>query len=348
MNIFDLVQSKEIASYWNTAQENTQAYLGEELFPSNKKLGLDLKWLKGSKGLPVVLKLAAFDSKAVPRSRIGVDKISSEMPFFKESMYIDEELRQELNKVIETANEAYINSIVARIFDDEQTLLVGAAAARERMRMMLLTTGTIAMSSNGQSYTYDYGLTSEQKPTVSKSWSDPTADIIEDIKKYQAEREDETGIKPTRAVCSRKTMGYLTSNNGIRSAIWGVNNQAAINAPISTAKVQQYLAEECDLDVIVYSKKYKDESGKTMPFVADDTFVMFPDGVLGNTWFGTTPEESDLMGSAGVDNVSIVDTGVAITTMKKADPVNVETKVTQITLPSFEAANGVVIVDVIV
>ena len=75
-----------------------------------------------------------------------------------------------------------------------------------------------------------------------------------------------------------------------------------------------------------------------------NTFVMFPDGDLGKTWFGTTPEESDLMTSA-VANVSIVDTGVAITTIEHADPVNVETKVTMITLPSFEEADKVYIMD---
>lgn len=80
------------------------------------------------------------------------------MPFFKESLYIDEELRQELNKVLETGNQVYIDSIMNRVFDDTVSLTESAAVSRERMRMMLLTTGTISMASNGQSYTYDYGL----------------------------------------------------------------------------------------------------------------------------------------------------------------------------------------------
>lgn len=73
---------------------------------------------------------------------------------------------------------------------------------------------------------------------------------------------------------------------------------------------------------------------------------MFPSGQLGNTWFGTTPEESDLMSGAS-SNVTITDTGVAVTTMKKEDPVQVETKVTQICLPDFPTADQVYIVDVI-
>ena len=343
MTIFDLVSAPELTAYWEEMNQDRAPYLGETLFPNQKKLGLDLKWLKGSKGLPVVLKLSAFDAQAVPRERIGFSKVSAEMPFFKESMYVEEELRQELNKVLESGNQAYIDAVINRVFDDEGTLIDAASVARERMRMMLLTTGVINMVSNGQTYTYDYGLSSGQKPTVGTSWSNTAADIISDIRTWQDEREDETGVRPTRAICSRKTFGYILANTTIRNGVHG--NSAA--APINEKQAKQYLLDELDLEVVIYTKRYKDEQGATKAFVPDDTFVLFPAGDLGNTWFGTTPEESDLMASSAVDNVSIVDMGVAVTTMRRADPVNVETKVTQIALPSFEAADQIVIADVI-
>ena len=72
---------------------------------------------------------------------------------------------------------------------------------------------------------------------------------------------------------------------------------------------------------------------------------MFPAGALGKTWFGTTPAESDLM-SGSAANVAITDTGVAVTTAQKVDPVNVETIVSMICLPSFEMADQIYIMDV--
>ena len=102
MSIFDLVKAPELTSYWEERTQDLPPYLGEELFPADKKLGLRLDWIKGAKGLPIVLKPSAFDVGAVPRPRIGFDKLSAQMPFFKESSYIDEELRQELNMVMET------------------------------------------------------------------------------------------------------------------------------------------------------------------------------------------------------------------------------------------------------
>ena len=45
--------------------------------------------------------------------------------------------------------------------------------------------------------------------------------------------------------------------------------------------------------------------------------------------------------------VSVNSEGIAITTYGTADPVNVETKVSMVALPSFERANEIVIVDTV-
>lgn len=344
MTIFDLVRAPELTSYWEEHRQDMPPYLGEELFPADKKLGLKLDWIKGANGLPVVLKPSAFDVGAVPRPRIGFDKLSAEMPFFKESTYIDEELRQQLNMVMETGNQAYIDAVMNRVFADEMHLLEGARARREQMRMMALTTGAIAITANGQAYNYDYGIPSDHKSEVTTSWSTTTSDPIEDMRKAMDKIEDDTGVRPTRGVCTRKTWGYLRVNEKIIKSIFVLSNGQV--SALSDARLSQYLMDELGLELIVYGKRYKNDAGTATQFVPDDTVVLFPEGTLGNTWFGTTPEESDLMGT-GAANVSITDTGVAVTTVQKTDPVNVETKVTMICLPSFESADSVYILDVI-
>lgn len=344
MSIFDLIKAPELTSYWEEHIQDMPPYLGEELFPADKKLGLKLDWIKGANGLPVVLKPSAFDAGAVPRARIGFDKLSTQMPFFKESTYVDEELRQELNMVLETGNQAYIDAVVRRVFADETHLLEGARARREEMRMMALTTGAIAITANGQAYNYDYGMPADHKSTVTTSWSTTTSDPIEDMRTAMDKIEDDTGIRPTRGVCTRKTWGYLRKNEKIIKSIFVLSNGQV--SALSDARLSQYLMDELGLELIVYGKRYKNDAGAATQFVPDDTVVLFPSGNLGTTWFGTTPEESDLMGGK-VANVSITDVGVAVTTIEKADPVNVETKVTMICLPSFEAADSVYILDVI-
>lgn len=335
--IFDFVNATEMVSYWETLTKDRAPYLGETLFPSQKKLGLDLKWIKGSAGLPVVLKPSAFDAGAVPRARIGFDRLSAEMPFFKESLYIDEELRQQLNMVLETGNTAYIDAVLNRIFNDNTVLLEGAAARREQMRMMALTTGAISITANGQDFDFDYGMPTTHKVTVTTAWSNPAADIGADILTGLDLIEDDTGVRPTRALCDRKTWNSMLKNNDFKKA----NDQTVFN----DRQLKQYLMDQYGIEVVVYSKRYNNDSKAATPFVLADTFVLFPSGALGNTWFGTTPEESDLLGGSAA-NVAITDVGVAVTSIQKADPVNVETKVTMISLPSFPVADQVYILDV--
>lgn len=342
MTIFDLVLSAELVAYWETLMQDEAPYIGEELFPADKKRGLNLQWIKGSQGLPVVLKNSAFDVAAIPRARIGFDKLSANMPYFKESTYIDEELRQELNMVLETGNQAYIDSVMNRIFDDETRLLRGAAAAREMMRMMALTTGVVAMQSNGQVFSFDYGIPAGHKTTVATSWSDLTnSDPMEDIRAAKEQILDDTGAVVTRAICDGKTWRNLRNNEKIKKDIFVLTNGAGA---VSDQRLRTYLLDELGIEVVVNDKRYVDNTGATVKYVPEDVFVMFPDGPLGKTWFGTTPAESDLM-SGSAANVSITDTGVAVTTVKKEDPVQVETIVSMICLPSFEQADQVYILD---
>lgn len=340
MTIFDLMQSQELTAYWEELIQDEAPYPGEELFPDDKKRGISLKWIKGSKGLPVVLKTSAFDVHAIPRARIGFEKLTAEMPYFKESTYIDEELRQELNLVLETGNQAYIDSVMNKIFNDETRLLRGARAARERMRMMALTTGIISMAANGQAFSFDYGVT--HKGNASVAWSDhANADPIEDIRVAKELIQDETGAVITRAMCDGKTWRNLRNNERIKKEIFVLTDGVGA---LSDKQLRQYIMDQVEIEVVVNDKRYKDENEQTVKFMPENTFVMFPDGDLGKTWFGTTPAESDLM-SGSVANVSITDTGVAVTTTQKADPVQVETIVSMICLPSFEAADQVYILD---
>lgn len=345
MTIYDYITAKEIAAYYNTKAASTTLppYLGEELFPNKKQLGLDLSYIKGSKGLAKVLKLSAFDAKAVKRTRIGFERMETEMPFFKEAMSVDEKTRQELLTVMQTGNRAYIDMVLNKIFDDQTTLVEGAAVVRERMRMQLISTGVITMASNGQTYQYDYGVPATHKVTATTLWNAAGADPIANITAWQDLIEQDGNGRPTRAITSRRVMNELAKADAIKNAIYVMGNGAVTP---DEASVKAYIASKTGLDVIVYEKFYKAEDDSVQRMIADDLFIMLPEGQLGNTYFGTTPEEADLIGS-GVANVSIVDTGVAVTTSKLVDPVNVDTKVSQITLPSFEASDSIIIADVL-
>lgn len=344
--IFDYFTSKALASYYNTrvAELNMQPFLGEELFPARKKMGLNLKWIRGAKGLSTSLSLSAFDAKSIKKDRIGFESLQTRMPFFKNDMLIDEELRQELLIAIEAGNTDYIDTILRNIFDDVTTLLDSAAVARERMRMQLISTGTIVMANNGQEYSYDYGMAEDQKFTATKKWNAEGADPLSDVIAMQDVIENKGYARPRRAITSRAVVRALMKNAGIKEAIYVMSNG---KVTLTEANVLAYFKENANLSIAVYDKSYLDEAGVAQRYIPEDLFILIPEGQLGNTWFGTTPEEADLRSGATDAEVTIVDTGVAITTTKTTDPVSVDTKVSQVVMPSFEAADQVIIGEVL-
>lgn len=346
--IYEVVNAREVASYWIEKNENRIPYLGETLFPADKKLGLDLEWFKGSQGLPVMLKPSTFDAKATVRDRIGLTKIETEMPFFRESMRVGEKDRQELNKLLAAGNQ-YIQPLLNRIYDDAGNLIDGALVVPERMIMQLLSLGKIQVSAtvdgNRVDYDYDYRFPSKHKATLSgtNAWSDTeNSRPVENIQEWQDKVEDDFGARPTRAICTRKTWNYLLRNKSIRL---DMNPAGGQNVILTDSMLQQYLEAKLGLRVAVYNKKFSLNGTPTL-FYPDDYFTLIPDGTLGKTWYGTTPEESDLMSGATEAQVEIVNTGVAVTTIKESHPVNVLTIVSEIVLPSFEAIDGVFIAKV--
>lgn len=340
-SLYDMLVSSNIVAYWLELNVNSQPMLGETLFPTVREIGTKLEWIKGANNQPVALRLSAYDAKAIRRDNRGIEKYDTEMPFFKESKYIDEKLRQQLNILMQTNNQALINQILSKIFVDEVELIKASHIALERMRMQALTTGTVTLASNGQSYSYDYGVPADQKVTVGTSWSTASADIIGDIANY-VEKMKAKGVNITRAVCNSSVAKYFKTNTAMKNAIYVFAN-GTVNITID--KAIEYIYAETGVRIVVDDDVYVTETGTATKYVPDDTFVMFPEGDLGYTHMGVTPEESDLMNSLSA-NVSIVDNGIAVTTHEEHDPVNVETKVTMVALPSFERADEVMIVDV--
>ncbi|RJX40879.1 phage capsid protein [Paenibacillus pinisoli] len=345
--IFDYVTAPALAAYIANNPSNNIPYLGAALFPPRKKLGLDLSWIKGARGVPVSLQPSAFDAKATLRDRIGFAKIETEMPFFRESMRLGEKDRQELLRLQDNSNDQYVMPLITQIFDDRAQLVEGAQVVPERMIMQLLSSGHIRITSNEtrQDYDYNYGFAGSHKETLTGSarWSDSSSTPIQDIQRWKKIINGDTGASLTRAICTEKTWGYLMQHPSIRLDMNPIGGQ---NVIMTDELLHAYLFNKLKIRVSVYNKIYGLQDGSTHQFFPDDFFTLIPDGNLGSTWYGTTPEEADLMAGATVAEVSIVNTGVAVTTIKEPHPVNVETIVSEIVLPSFETMDTVFIAKV--
>jgi len=348
-----LVTPKVIAANWTESVSNRIPYLGETLFPSKQKAGLDLKWIKGFKGLPVSLKPSAFDAKATFRGREGLKIVETEMPFFREGFKLKEKDRQEILRIREK-NDPYLNDALNRVFDDAANLLEGAlvVAEREIMQLLFPVNGDmgITIEANGVSYTYDYDpgdawKTANYFPVDSDyTWDKPNAaDPLTDIRTAQDAIKAQGG-EGALLVMNNETFKLFRSIKAIKDLFLTVNGLAV--GYLTDAQIITVLKDALGLaGIIVYDKQYKDEDGVTHKFVPDNYVAVLPNGVLGNTWRGTTPEEADLMGSGAAD-VVVVNNGIALTQILDPHPVNLNTFASEIVLPSFERMNEVAVLKV--
>lgn len=339
MNLREFFTPDVIAAQWTEAASNAIPYLGTGFFPARKKAGLDLRWIKGSKGLPVSLMPSAFDAKATFRDRIGISMVETEMPFFREGYLLKEKDRQELLRVTDSAD-PYAQSVIDRIFDDVNALIDGANVVPERMIMQLLFGGKIGIKANGVDYTYNYDMdgtwTEENSIELTDdSWDKPeAADPFETIKKVQDLAAAKTGTAITRLVMTTATFNLLAKSDAVRNRYLTTTGLSL--GYLTASEVRNVILDTSGVQIAIYDKKYRDEAGKTAAFVPDGYVAFLPDGALGSTWYGTTPEEADLMGGGTGADVSVVNTGVAITRILHEHPVNIETLASEIVLPSWE------------
>ena len=353
----ETISPRAIAANWTEAVSNRIPYLGETLFPAKKKAGLDLSWIKGSKGVPVTLMPSAFDAKATFRDRIGVSKMETEMPFFREGYKIKEKDRQEILRALDT-NDPYVREVIARVFDDARNLIEGALVVPERMIMQLLfaVNGNVGISikANGVDYTYDYdpavGGVRQWKSTnyfaltgnalwTAKTTADPFADI-QTAKDAVAAKGGNTRY----AAMNSTTFRLLRNVDAVKNRFLTTNGLSV--GYRSDKDIATVIKDTADLDgIIIYDKQYANENKVVTKFVPDGYVALLPEGNLGNTWRGTTPEEADLMGKAVAD-VSIVENGIAITQETTVNPVNVNTFASEIVLPSYERMDEVALLKV--
>lgn len=349
MNLREFFTPAAVAANWTEVASNMIEYIGPGLFPARKKAGLDLSFIKGSRGLPVSLMPTAFDAKATFRSRIGFEKLETEMPFFREGFKIKEKDRQEILRV-QDGNDPYATEVISRLFDDANDLIAGAAVVPERMIWQLLQTGKIEIKANGVDYSYNYdsdgswGLSNII--TVANKWDNPsTADPFADFKAAKDAVRTKTGTTLTTAIMNVKTFNMMAATDAVKNR-WLTTTGRSMGY-LSDQEVAATVSGTSGLQIVVYDKLYADEDKTAHAFVNDGIVVLIPDGALGSTWYGTTPEEADLQGAGTNAEVSIVNTGVAITRIVEEHPVNINTFASEIVLPSFERMDEVAVLKVV-
>ena len=347
-NIFKDIEAKMLGMAWEKKREGQLAALGESLFPHIKTHGLNLAFGRGKKGYAVALKPSQFDAKATVRDRIGFKKVETEMPFFREAMSMREKEMMDLYQASNSTNKAFYDFVIAGIYDDRIAFIDSAMVQAERMRMQLLQTGEIRITDNRVDYTYDYEFDAANKltKTGNECWNQPeTSDPFNDIQAIKNTMRPKADI--TRAIMSPKTFQWMIQSKSLSA---GLKAFMPNNAQPTESDYKGYLRSRLGMSFALTDNRYCLELGGTdYPYWTDGVVTFLPDGILGHTHWGTTPEELARMNgiiSESRASVEVVDRGIAITTYTEEHPVNRIMEVACIMLPSFEGMDKVFIAKV--
>lgn len=342
MKLQDFINSKNITLYMKELP--TEQSVDKALFPSVKQLGTTLEFAKGAKKKAVALRMSTFDVAAKSRAlSASLDVEKKEIPFFKESLPLKESDRRNLINAANSNNENLVKALAGQVFENYANLIEGANIVAKRMRCELIQKGQLNITTDDGDIVVDYGVPAEHRnDNVDPKWNVASTDIVADIKKFQKAITDDGYTKPDTLLMTQKTFADTIMAN------------TAITAHLkSGANVKNLILNEQD-----YINFLKDRMGLSVIFLENSTFIpaegksaqrYYLDGyvtlmsgtTLGKTVYGTTPEEWDkLYGSSKLDT-EIHDLAIAITTMVKEDPVSVDTKVSQLVIPSFERADEV-------
>ena len=349
----EVVNTSAIALAATNNASNAVPYLGLQFFPEMKKAGLDLKWIKTHKGLPVTLKASNFDALPALRTREGVKIEKTQMAFFRETMQITEEDEQEIGRA-DDENDPYLKSALQSVYDDTNALLSGAEVVPERMRMSLLATTeghpSIGIESDGVKYEYDYDPNGEYaakhylKLEGTSDWSDtenskPLTDLNNARKSLK-----KLGKIASYVLMNSNTFEYLLNNKQVKNAILAQNLTA--NIEMTEENVISIVRSRTKLSIVLYDEMYMDEDKNDQYFYPDNKATLLPAGALGKTWFGTTPEERT---ASQVEDVDVSMYGVGIAIAKKVEygpPAVTSVTASEIVLPSYENMDSTFVIKV--
>lgn len=340
-SINELFDTSTVLNYLK--ERKYPAMLGETLFPERKIQGLKIEYIKGASNIPVMASVHAFDTEAEIASRDGFDVVEEKIALIKRKIRMNEETIIQLSRPRDNREKQYA---MDKVFNDVDNMVIAVKARVEAMRMEALSTGKIAVNENGVAVSVDYGVPDGHKEILSGTsmWTDPESKPLDDIYSFVDTIVGDTGTTPTRALTSRSVLNALLQHASIRKAIHGVNSDRVI-----TVTDLNTLLKAMELPVIAtYDQKVRvqkaDGAYSTNRYFPEDKFVVFPDGILGETIFGLTAEEIELANDPIIDMNTV---GNIISMIySTTDPVARWTKAVATALPSFPVADEIFIAKV--
>lgn len=319
MNIADVLDQKQLIDYTKSLPED-DAGLGV-LFPTRKIDDFEADFILGAQSRPVSAQIYAFDTPTELGQRGEFERGSFSLELIKEKMRLDEREIMRLNR---PRSDAEAQKIVRDLYNDVQHIVDRINVRIERMRYDALCEGVIDIKEeNGYTTKIDFNIPATHKMTL--NWSDPDHDILADLFEMKRIIKEDTGFVITRIMIAEKWLHVILKNNLLRKAIFGTLEQdryftpSMLNAELARESLPQIFTNDKMYAVQKMNGRTHRLETKFVRYFDENRLVAMPDGKMGETIRGLTPEGEGLRGS-GICNVELAGETV-ITYYKDVDPV---------------------------
>lgn len=329
----EVFNTKELINYYKDIE--AAPMLGEALFPERKIQDIEFDMILGRGGLPVSASVHALDTKTQIASREAIQKGAQSLALIKKQIPLSE---KEIIKIQTPRTDSELNFVLTQLYKDSEKMVESIRVRVEAMRMELLSTGKIKIEENGVKVTLDYNLPTENKKAF--NWSNlDTAKPLDDIKALVKAVKDKSGSVSTRALTSSSIVDTICSCLSVRKAIFGVNSDMIVTLP----DLNNLLSRMGLPKFIAYDALYKIEGSKSFTqkrYFPENVISIFGTNALGETIYGLTAEEIELIGNGNMDEASMIG-NVFVGAYSTVDPVAKYTKAAATALPSCPFADEI-------
>lgn len=311
----DVFNDYQLIDYSKALPPQTGALDG--LFPTRKVFDMRAEILKSNFNQDTSAQFYPLDVPVKDGQREGFEQGEVALGYIAEKMSLNE---QEIFIIENPRNSQERQFYINKMFQDAARIRGRINTRITRLQYEALTTGKINIEDeNGFSYQMDFGVPTNHKETY--NWSDTKHDIFEDLFKVKEKIQTDTGFVPRYIITSPKWLYTIVKNESVRLQTNGDNYKSRYITPAElNERLVRYELPQIKVDNRTYKERVMKKGKVVDTFVRyfpEDMFVAVPDGILGQTLRGDTPEARGLR-NQGIADVEYGD--ITMVTYKEVNP----------------------------
>lgn len=335
----ELFPAREILDYTN-GNAGVQSFAMEALFPTRKAASNDLVTIVDKQVLPQIAHVHSFDTEAEKATHSQEASTGEVFKYARKEVF--DEIKMIELKEFKNAGLARYEPLADNVLKAGVRLTNSINAALELARVQILTTGKFSQKDpNGNNVTLDYKLDASSKLSAVK-FTDASFDPIE----WLVEQQENATFDMTRGLTSIKALAAFRANPNVVKRVLGLN--ASVQS-VMPADLDNYLISQGLPLLRAYKGSYLDvdKSGKATKntFMDDKAIALFGDGDLGETVFGVTAEESQLLDNNAVNQSQVGN--IMLSTFSTVDPITNTVLASAVAVPTlaqrYSLMNGTVL-----